>query len=88
MTITNGIREQVIKEYEEQKYLEKCTIRCRKKPLGRAQQYFRLLTGHYGGLGRGWFHDVNERIKKDVCHKYGIQLITELDPMCYDAAFI
>ena len=88
MTISNEIREQVIKEYEAQKYFDKCSMRVKTKPLGRAQQYFRLLTMHYGGLGigRGWFHEVNERVKHAICEKYGLTMITELNPECYDEA--
>ena len=86
MTISNDIREQVIKEYEEQKYHEKCAIRCKSKPLGRAQQYFRLLTNRCGNMQRGWMHEVNERVKHDICKKYDLKMITELNPEYYDEA--
>ena len=86
MTITNDIREQVIAEYEKARYLDRCSIRCKTKPLGRAQQYFRLLTRHYRSLQKGWFKDVNERVKTTIRQKYGLTLITELKPEYYDEA--
>lgn len=87
MTITDDIRQQVIKEYEAEKYLDKCRKSCKAKPLGRAQKYFNLLTNYIGSHSTNeWRRETNERIKEQVRRKYGIGLITDLGPEFYDEA--
>ena len=88
MVISDDIREQVIKEYEQEKYLALCERRVRSKPLGRAQQYFRLLTYRYGSItdGKSWQSEVNEAVKREICNRYGISKIRELRVEDYDEA--
>ena len=87
MDISEEIRKQVIEEYEAQRNLEKCRNKAKTKPLGRAQQYFRLLTMRYGSLSsKGWRNDVNELVKREICNKYGLTKVTELRAEDYNEA--
>lgn len=91
--LRNQIINQVIKDYEAQKRIALCEKRCKSRPLGRAQRYFGLLTDELlwrsndeRAVTRRWKGTINEYVKNNVRERYGLELITELEPEKYDEA--
>lgn len=93
VTVSEVLKESIIREYEAQKRLALCEKRCKSRPLGRAQRYFGLLTDWFlwrsndsRALTRKWKESINELVKAEVRKRYNLELITELKPEDYDEA--
>lgn len=73
-------RIRVITEYEMQIGIEKMKSRMRTKPLSRAHRYAKRVA-YYGTLEETIAFDI---IKKQICTKYGVRKVTDLDWTLYD----